>query len=186
MGLRAYRPGDQEPPEALLRRLEARLDTALRAEQAEYEELAARGALRDRDLSRVALELLHRGDLVAVETAALSVSGRVVYAAGDLAILLTAGGELDVNLAAPLMLTVVERSRSGGASRGVGAPSFKARLCEHEAAGARVEIGTRLPLRAVTGTLSAVAVDHLVLDGPPRRVIALSAIDYVRTDPRER
>ncbi len=186
MGLRAYRPGDEEPPEALLARLEARLDTELRAEQADYEQLAAKGVLRDRDLAAVALDLLFRGDLVAVEMAALAVTGRVVHAAGDLLVVATAGGEVDVNLAAPLSLTVVERVPSGGSCRGAGPRSFKARLCEHEASGRRLELGTRLPGRAVSGVLSAVARDHVVVDGPPRRIVALSALEFVRGHPRER
>jgi hypothetical protein len=162
-------------------RLGWHLRAELRAEAEEYERLAAVDALRGRRLGDVALELLHRGDVVAVDLAGRSFTGAVVYTAGDLLCVRGAGSVVDVNLEAPLSLRVVERVRRGGAGRSGGPPGFKARLFEHEAAGTLVEIGCRLPVADLSGRIRAVAVDHLVVDqaGGDRRYVALRAIDYV-------
>jgi hypothetical protein len=173
-----------------LRRLAAEMTAELRAEAEEYERLAALDALRSRRLPEVALELLHRGDVVAVEFAHRSFLGRALYAAGDLLCLRTHREDVDIRMEAPLGLRVVERVCAGGRSRGVGSPSFKARLFEHEASGAEVVIGCRLSVGSeLTGRVHAVAVDHLVVEemSGQRWYLSLRAIDYVtaRHDPRD-
>ena len=163
-------------------RLGWHLRAELRAEAEEYERLAAVDALRGRRLGDVALELLHRGDVVAVDLAGRSFTGAVVYTAGDLLCVRGAGSVVDVNLEAPLSLRVVERVRRGGAGRSGGPPGFKARLFEHEAGGGTVTLGTRLVVGELSGRIDAVAVDHVLLldaDGAPWHV-ALTAVDFVR------
>lgn len=162
-------------------RLAAEMTAELRAEAAEYERLAALDALRSRALGEVALELLHRGDVVAVELASRSFVGTALYTAGDLLCLRTHTEDVDICMAAPLGLRIVERVRSGGVSRGAGSASFKARLFEHEASGGEVVVGSRLCGGEVVGRIHAVAVDHLVLDARSgqRCYLSLRALDYV-------
>lgn len=167
-----------------LRRLAAEMAAELRAEAGEYERLAALDALRSRAVSEVALELLHRGDVVAVELARRSFVGTTIYAAGDLLCLRTRTEDVDIWLQAPLGLRVVEHVRSGGLSRGLGCASFKARLCEHEASGGEVVIGCRLSGNGeLAGRVHAVAIDHLVIEAVSgqRWYVSLRAIDYVAT-----
>jgi hypothetical protein len=77
-------------------RLAAEMTAELRAEAEEYERLAALDALRSRKLGEVALELLHRGDVVAVELAHRSFVGTALYAAGDLLCLRTHTEDVDI------------------------------------------------------------------------------------------
>lgn len=164
-----------------LQRLDAALAAEFRAEAQEYERLAALDHLRHRRLPDVVLELLHRGDVVAVELARQSFVGTVVYAVADLLCLRTKTEDVDVWLEAPLTLHVLERARSGGLSRGVGPSSFRARLAEHEAAGTQVTIGRREQPAPLRGRIHAVALDHLVVE-PGRRppcYVPLRVVDYV-------
>lgn len=167
-----------EDPE--LAALGQRFRDELRAEAEEYERLAARDLLRHRSLGDVAVEFVHRGDVVAVSAGARTFTGTVVYAAGDLACLRCAAGDVDVRLGPPLALRVVERVRSGGRPRGRGPRGFRARLLEHEAAGATVEFGCPTLPADVRGRLEAVAPDHVVVaDASSTCYLALSAIAWV-------
>lgn len=165
-----------------LRRITAEMTAELRAEAEEYERLAALDALRSRELPEVALELLHRGDVVAVELAHRSFVGTALYAAGDLLCLRTHTEDVDIWMQAPLGLRIVERVRAGGLSRGAGSPSFKARLFEHEASGGEVVVGYRLSRSGeLIGRVHAVAIDHLVVEAVSgqRWYLSLRAVDYV-------
>lgn len=164
-----------------LRRLERRMDAELRAEQAEYEELAALAELRSRTLRHVALELLHRGDDATFLTPAGPVSGVVVATADDLAVVRSGTALVDVHLGAPVAI----RLDRGSAPRPAGAPptraaSFRARLAEREAARAVVDVGTLVgPLPGVR--IAAVAPDHVLVDAGVRSAVAISAICWVRS-----
>lgn len=158
----------------------------IRAEAEEYERLAAKDLLRGRRLQDTIRELCHRGDVVAVVLDSRTLVGEVVHAAGDLARLTTPQGEIDVNVKSVCALRIVERSHGGGRSVPAGPTSFTAMLIEHEAAGRRVEVATRLPTGAVTGRIHAVAVDHVVLVDDDGVVwhLPLGAIDCVVGDRR--
>lgn len=144
------------------RELRERVGTELRAETEETERLAAQAGRRKRTLTDVARDLVARGDRVAVGVPGRLFTGVVTYAAGDLLVLQTAGGRVDVNLRAPAHLRVVERAPSGGAASGDGPSSFKARLFEIEMSGASVELGCTTVGQEQPGTIAAVAVDHLI------------------------
>lgn len=154
-----------------------------RADAEEDEALAARDALRSRRLSDVAVELLHRGDVVAVAFADERFVGTVLHAGDDLVVLRTATGDIDVCLTAPVALQVVERVRFGGLPRGGGAQTFTARLFEHEAAGATVEVGCPALGTTLRGRMAAVATDHVVLDDGvgTRWFLARTALAWVRS-----
>jgi hypothetical protein len=141
-----------------------------RAEEEEYARAAAAQWGHGRRLVDVARELMHRGDTVAVTAGDLTFSGQIVYVGVDLLQLQTAdGGALDVQLAllttaregtresrvaAPVVLRVVERARSGGRRPGPAADTFRARLLEHEADGVEVVLGSVLLREELRGTLT--------------------------------
>lgn len=154
-----------------------------RAEAAEYEELAARDALRERSLGAVARDLLARGDLVAVSVQGRTFTGTLTHAATDLVCLRTPAGEdIDVRLGDQVALRVVESVRAGGSSPAADPASFAARLAEHEAAGTVLEFGTRAPDGGLVGRVVAVATDHVVVAALPsadRWFVARTALDYV-------
>lgn len=174
--------GDEHPPgwdDPELAALGRRFRDELRAEAEAYEQLAARDLLRGRDLGDVALELLHRGDVVAVAVGRRTFAGTVTYAAGNLLCLRTPSADLDVSLSAPVGLQVLERVRSGGRPRGRGPASFKARLAEHEQTQATLELGCPGLEVELRGRVAAVADDHLVLDAEGRRwYLGLVAVAY--------
>ncbi len=160
-------------------RLTWRLAAEIRADAEEDERLAALEALRSRRLADVAIELLTHGDSVTATCAGRSFSGAVVHAAGDLLSLRTPAADVDIRLTTALRLRVGASQRSAGSSRRAGAPSFKARLCEHEAGGGVVEVGC-LPADVLTGTIRAVAVDHVVLEDADTTTYALlDTVAYV-------
>lgn len=155
-------PGADDPE---LETAGAMFRAELRAEAAEWEQLAATDWLRRRTMADAARELLARGDRVAVGVGGRSAQGEVVHVGDDFACVATAAGTVDVRLDGPAVWHVVQRVRSGGRSPAGGAKRFAARLAEHEAA------GTPVCLMAgdgaeVVGVIVAVAVDHVVVDGP--------------------
>lgn len=169
---------DEQDPQ--LAAMGHRFTDELRAEQAAYEALAAKDRLRHQSLADVALELVHRGDSVAVAAGPRGFNGTLVYAAGDLACLRTATADVDLNLTAQLVLRVTERVRSGGVSRTGGAGSFLARLREHEAASGVVELGGPTLSTDLRGAIEAVAHDHVVLhDLDSTWHVPIGAIAYV-------
>ncbi|CAN5199306.1 hypothetical protein BH20ACT8_BH20ACT8_00970 [soil metagenome] len=176
------RDGDERVrPEEELAALDRRFADELRAEQAAYEELAATDRLRRRDLGDVALELVHRGDKVAVTIGAATYAGVLVHAAGDLACLRTAVADVDLNLSAGPLLRVVETVRSGGSPSRRGARSFKARLREHEALSSSVELGGAALPDGLRARVAAVATDHVLALDPAGAtwIVPLVGLAYV-------
>ncbi len=134
----------------------------LRADAEESERLALQTARRRRTLVDVARELMARGDLVGVGVPGRRFTGVVTHAAGDLVVVRTAGGLVDVNLRAPAHLRVLERAPRGGETSTDGPSSFKARLFEIELAATPVAIGCSTVGDEQRGTIAAVGVDHVV------------------------
>lgn len=155
-------PGADDPE---LETAGAMFRAELRAEAAEWEQLAATDWLRRRTMADAARELLARGDRVAVGVGGRSAQGVVVHVGDDLACVATAAGTVDVRLDGPAVWHVVQRVRSGGRSPTGGAKRFAARLAEHEAAGAPVCLVAGDGAEVV-GVIVAAAVDHVVVDGP--------------------
>lgn len=149
----------------------------LRAEAAEWEQLAATDWLRRRTMADAARELLARGDRVAVHVGGRTAPGEVVHVGDDLACVATPAGTVDVRLDGPAVWQVVERVRAGGRSPAGGAKRFAARLAEHEAAGAPVCLVAGDGAEVI-GVIVAVAVDHVVVDGRDgsRRLVPHSAV----------
>lgn len=157
----------------------------LRAEAAEYEALAAKDLMRNRSLREVALELLHRGDVVGAVVGRRAFTGTVTYAAGDLVCMRTPSLEVDLSLATPLALQVLERVRTGGRGRGTGPGSFLGRLRDHELSAGQVEVCCPALDMDVRGAVVAVAEDHVVMEGSEGQhwFLARQAIGCVVTRP---
>jgi hypothetical protein len=173
-------PGWDDPELAAMGQ---RFRDELRAEAEAYEQLAATDLLRGRALADVALELLHRGDVVAAAVGSRTFTGEVTYAAGDLLCVRTVSIDVDLALSGPLALHVVESAPSGGRPRGRGPSSFRARLAEHEQAGTTLEVGCPALGVELRGRLAAVAEDHVVVDADGRRwYLGLVAVAYVAVE----
>lgn len=171
-------------PEVAMPRLSARMDAEVRAQRAEDERMAMTAQLRSRDLAAVARELMVRGDEIEVRLREGWMRGVVTHAAGDLMVIDSASGPtVDVRLAGALVVRVIRQVRSGGRPPGRGAGSFTARLREHELAAAALEVALT-DGGGVSGTLEAVAADHLLLASPRGRcVIARDAVQAVWLSP---
>lgn len=163
----------------LERELRERVGGEFRAEAEEGERLAARAAQRARDLAAVAAELRDRGDRIAVDVTGRTYVGHVVHVGADLLQLRTrssplmaagvagepvgSGAVVDVHLAAPVVLRVVERVHEGGVGPQPGPATFRARLLEHEVADAVVDLTAEAVAGSVRGRVAAVGRDHVVL-----------------------
>ena len=141
--------------------------SSLRAGWRDEEEGMARDALEawthQRTLVDVARELMHRGDAVAFLTTGTAFAGTIVEVGRDLVIVRGAPGDVDIHLAVPPMVRVVERAKTGGTSGGSGL-SFRARLAEHEMAGLDVVVGTTHTGYALRGRLT-LGADQIHLRG---------------------
>jgi hypothetical protein len=142
---------------------------AWRAEEEEWSRAAAAQWAHGRSLVDIARELMHRGDTVAVTAGGTTFTGQVTDVGLDVLRLRTAAAPVDVQLAtittgsgerrstrlaAPVLLRLVARARSGGRVSGGGPETFRARLLEHEADAAEVVIGSTLLGEELCGTLT--------------------------------
>lgn len=149
--------------------LARRLRDEVRAEAEEVERLAATAAARARSLADVVADL--RGDTVHIAIGERAFTGTVVTSGRDYLTLTTAAGTVDVRLGGSSELHVVARGPAPAATPPV-APTFRARLLEHEVSGSEVDVGV-VDRGDIRGRIVAVAVDHLVLrdaDAVPRYV----------------
>lgn len=166
----------------LARELRHGVGGELRADAEEGERLAARSVLRRRGLAEVATESRDRGDTVTASLPGRVFSGQVGHAASDLLTLVTATGDVHVNLAGPVVLRVGPPAASEAAPARPEASSFKARLYELELAGVLLELGSAAQVDVLRGRIRAVALDHVLfddLDGV-RWAVGLGAVHYVR------
>lgn len=170
----------------LARELRAGAGEELRADAEEGERLAAQAALRRRTLADVAREAADRGTPVVVRHGTRRFVGAVARAAKDLLTVVTAGGNVHVNLSAPIVLDVAGPAAAVGRAptsrTSDDAPGFRARLYELEMVRAEVEVGLAPGPDEVRGRLRAVGRDHVLLDTPDgsRVAVATPAIVYVR------
>jgi hypothetical protein len=133
-----------------------------RLEAEAVEDDARRHALRRRTLQDVAFELMNRGDEVGATGAGVSLTGTITHVAGDLAIIQTPHSLANVNLAGLVSLRVLRRNQEGGQGRANGSPSYRSRMLELELSGEFIEIFSSVS-DSVTGTISAVGADHIVV-----------------------
>lgn len=166
----------------LARELRERLGDEFREDAEEAEALAARWFARSRTLADVATEFRDRGDTVAVETGSQVLTGRVTYVAPDYFSLDTAGAVVEVSLAGPVALHVVERARAGGTGNRPGPNTFRARLLELEMRAADVELASAVFADVRRCRIVATARDHVVVRGAGTEewFVPVDTIRYVR------
>lgn len=137
---------------------------ALRAEWRDEEEAWTRAALErwehGRTLRDVALDCMHRGDVVAITTAGVVLHGQIVAVGVDTLRLVDNEGLVDVLLgeSVSVILRVQTRTRAGGSSGITGTSTFRACLLEHETH-TTVELGVSALDGALVGALR-VGSDH--------------------------
>ena len=159
-------------------------EEAVRAEAEEVEASAEALRRRGLTLSNAVADLAARGDRVRAECGHTYLTGFLSAAVGDLAILVANETEASLHLSGPLIMSLVEESRTGGHVSRAGARSFRARLSEFEMSGEPVTIIG--PSFSEHGVIGAVAADHVVLDrGSGEMYVPIRMIGWVtRPTPR--
>lgn len=160
--------------------LRAAIGDEFRREAAAEELAVAKHRVRSRDLTDVAVELMHQGAAVTFSWEHGRAAGWVIHAANDLATLATRGGgtvHFSLDTSVTMQRRSGERSRRGRNRDPMACESFGAQLRELELQDSRVRLETAGPASGVSGRIKAVASDHIVFDSPgatwfvPRRSI---------------
>jgi len=124
-------------------------------------------------------QAMHRGDVVEAITRFGIVRGTVDYVGSDYSVILTRTA--DVALRLDRCAVRIERSTSGGHSVRGGSRTFVARLAEYAATGEIVTLLVPDLRLELTGQLTIVAVDHLVVvDLDDATTVPLDMVDAVR------
>lgn len=170
--------GDLEELAADLRQATGR---ELRWEAEDVETDIEVGRRRGRQLSTVAYELMSRGDEVTAGWGHTLVTGKIVYAKGDLAVMETGHAVVSLNLSGPVAIKVVRRATAGGTGTPTGGSgTFKARLAELEQTGETVKVVSTHSEEMIEGRITIAAADHVAVVNQqgtewfiPHQVIAL-------------
>jgi hypothetical protein len=158
-----------------------------RADEEEWTRAALERWQHERTLLEVLRECMHRGDTITVCPGSVAFTGRVEAVGDDLVAISAPDGRVDLrcDAAAPLVVRIVERARTGG-TRGDAVTTFRTRLLELEMAEGDVEIGTHVSGDVVRGRL-IVGHDHVIVrddeagdGGGGEMVIAFTALAWVR------
>lgn len=167
----------------LARELRDRVGPDIRQEAAEDETLTELQRLRSRDLAEAAREAMHRGDLITIQTAGITLSDPVEYVGGDYLTMEAAESVVDVLLARATLF--IEPRQRGGRSGKPAAWTFRARLAQHEQSGNPIELILDTGDR-IRGVLDVVAADHLVVtDGESgSRLVPTPLVVAVLSRPR--
>jgi hypothetical protein len=175
--------GDSEPPDDLARELRERVGHEMRQEAEMLEQDAASVEMRRRHIADVAIEILSRGDIVTVIAGDRSIRGHLSYARGEIASVETAAGRVDIHLAAGVILRVDERSTEGGRTPRVGSDTLRARLLELELSGRGVELWVPAQGIEVTGPITAVGKDHVIVRDQDNAewIVLLVDVAWIRT-----
>lgn len=157
-------PTEQEPLADLARFLRQGVGQEWRAELEATELEVHQHRLRSRTLSEVAEELVHRGDLVSMQTRDLQFVGQVVGCGRDYLTVNTQ--DLCVDARLDQVCILVTKKAAGGTTTRGWAPTWRARLTELELTGEPVELFAG-PLRGPRrGKIKVVSSDHLWLSEP--------------------
>lgn len=135
--------------------------------------------LRQRRLSDVLTEAMHRGDTVEANTRFGVVRGTVDYVGADYFLVVTRSA--DVALRADRCAVRIERSPEGGHTVSGGSRTFTARLAEYASTGEIVTLLVPELRLELTGQVTIVAADHVVIiDLDDTTTVPLAQIDAVR------
>jgi hypothetical protein len=172
---------DDEAFDAELRDASRRQDAEMREAQEELEEYVEAGRERMRDLGDVALEAMHRGDVVAVSVGERSFTGVVTHVGRDVfSVRDRFGNEVDVFIPALTGYRVAESVKEGGLPlRRTDPEQFRHCFFGPEASGQQVEVGGPR-LQPSSGTVVVLAKDHVVMsDGAREWLVPLGAVGYL-------
>jgi hypothetical protein len=133
-----------------------------RAEEEEWTRAEAERWRHQRTVAGLAREYLHRGDTVEVAIAGATFRGTLTRVGDDWLQVQTDGGEVDVSLAAGIVLRRLVRAVAGGRRDDGAVATFRARLLEHEAAGEPVIVGAPALDGTVQGAMT-VGADHVII-----------------------
>ncbi len=145
------------------RELRERMGEEMRLEAEMLERDSALVERRRRRLADLAIELVSRGDTVSAIAGDKTLRGRLIYARGEIASIVTGSGTADLHLAAGVVLRIDERRSEGGTAPRSGSDTLRARLLEYEMAEQRIEIWVPAHRVEVAGVIAAVGKDHLVV-----------------------
>lgn len=145
--------------------LRQRVEHEFRWEAEELESDADKLRTRRRTIGDVAHELMEQGDTIAVVAGTMTVTGPVIYAKGDLAVLQTEHSLASVHLGGPIVMRIAARARRGGTSSERGSGSFKARLAEFEHTGETITLILGASTERLEGRVTTVAQDHVIVTG---------------------
>lgn len=144
--------------------LRQRVEREIRWEAEDVEADSETGRVRKRTLGDVASEIMQRGDLVVIGSIDTAVTGRIIYAKGDLAVVETGHALASVNLRGPIYLRVAEKQRSGGVGTPQGgSATFKARMAEFEQTGESIRVVATGLAESIEGRITVAASDHVVV-----------------------
>jgi hypothetical protein len=158
-----------------------------RADETMWMREAARRWAHARRIPDLLREYAARGDRVSVEVAGCTFDGMLDVVGDDRIDLLTPAGVINIHTAvsgsfgaasAPIAIRRSYRARAGGSRVPAALASFAARLRELEASGARVRVGTFLPVGELTGAL-VVGADHVGVRGDDEIVVPTAWIAYL-------
>jgi hypothetical protein len=145
---------DELPNDPDLARSASALREEWRLEEEEYTRAAEQHWEHSRTLRDVTRELMHRGDMTAIEVGDVTFTGTIVAVGDDYFQLATPAGAIDVRLAAvPLLVRVIERAQAGGCRGEPGSRTFRARLLEHEMTGRELVVGSSSGRDELHGTI---------------------------------
>ena len=163
-----------------LRKLRRETDREFREEAAAEEADATQLLLRSRTLANAAFESMVRGDEVTLAAGGKEWGGRLVEAAGDLAVVDTGSHQVCISLPALRWLRIDARGRGDGRRSSGTVGSLRAQLGVYEMDAERVEIVTAEG-GSVEGRVRAVGRDHVDLMGPTglHWLVALNAVAAV-------
>lgn len=157
----------------------------VRAEAEENESLTELQRRRHQDLADVARAAMHRGDKLTLVVGGLTLAHPVAAVGADYLTMETGDGTIDVRLDAAVL--TIEPRTSGGKSARPGSTTFRARLAEHEAGGAWLEVVTSDGQR-IAGRIVVAATDHIALTDDSGAVscvpVAATTVIFSRIPPR--
>jgi hypothetical protein len=147
-----------------LRKLRRETDREFREEAAAEEADATQLLARSRSLAEAAFESMVRGDAVTLAAGGREWGGRLVEAAGDLAVVESGSQRVCLNLSAVRWLRIDAKGRGDGHRSGGSVGSLRAQLGVFEMEAERVEVVT-IDGGSVEGRVRAVGRDHVDLIG---------------------
>lgn len=154
-------PWEEKPIRDLARDLRQGIGVEWRAELEATELEIHQDRLRQRTMSDIADMVLHRGDMVTLQTQGFQVCGEVVGCGEDYVTVNTDSLSVDARL--DRFVIRVSRRSCGGTAAAGNAPTWRARLTELELTQERVELLAPPLSNPLRGRIRVVSLDHVWL-----------------------